>query len=208
MQELINRVNSAIAKAVTGQTKLTKTELTAEGMSSEKVRILLNELVKSDTKYLEIGVWKGSTFISAMRGNTPKSAVAIDNFSQFNGNMEIFNAACAASNVKDFTILDEDCFNLLPESKQSIKDVDVYFYDGDHRAEDQRQAITYYMENLANKFILIVDDYNWQSVVVGTKKGLEENNITVHADWSLPAYVEGDPQNWWNGLYVAVCEKA
>ena len=47
-------------------------------MASGKVRHLLNNLAAR--RYLEVGVWKGATFVAACYGRRLESATAIDNF--------------------------------------------------------------------------------------------------------------------------------
>lgn len=45
-------------------------------------------------RYMEIGAWKGSTHISALYKNFPEYTIAIDNFSQYEGTLEIFKENC------------------------------------------------------------------------------------------------------------------
>jgi hypothetical protein len=207
LQEYTERVQNAVNCAVDGKTKLTPNQLDLEGMSSKKNRILLNELVKDGDRYLEIGVWKGSTFVSALYGNKYESAVAIDNFSQFDGDRQKFFDHCALSEIKDFTFINNDCFKLPPEEKEHVSKINVYFYDGDHREEDQKLALTYYLDNLADEFIFIVDDWNHPPAKSGTYLGLKESNLKVHQEWQLKADHNGDRATWWNGIYIAICEK-
>ena len=54
-------------------------------MSGKKTRHFYNNICSmKNSRYLEIGTWKGSTLCSAMCNNKMK-CVAIDNWSQFNG---------------------------------------------------------------------------------------------------------------------------
>jgi hypothetical protein len=208
--DYISRVERSIENALQAKTKLTETQLLLEGMSSNKNRIFLNELLSydaSNVNYLEIGTWFGSTLISALYKNEVKSAVAIDNFAQFGGNYSKFVTNCLESGVQNFKFLNADCFNLSAEDKSAVKDVNIYFYDGDHTHEDQRKALTYYIDGMKDVFIFIVDDWNHEPAKTGTRQGLIETNLTVHKEWELPANYNGDRENWWNGLYVAVCEK-
>jgi hypothetical protein len=85
MIDYISRVEQAIAKAERQETKLTESQLNPHilpGMSGKKSRVLLNELVQPDIKYLEVGVYVGSTFISACYKNNPISAQSIDLFAE------------------------------------------------------------------------------------------------------------------------------
>ena len=188
IEEYINRVELAIQKALknSGDTKLTQEIFKLSGMSSPEVRILLNEVVKEGDKYLEIGVHRGSTFVSAMYKNNALG-VAIDNFSQFGG-QEVknwFDQACKENNVDNFMFLNKDCFDLMPEDKDLIVDTNVYFYDGDHRHEDQERALTYYFDLMSDVFIFVVDDWNHEPARTGTRSGLELTKAVVHKEWEL-----------------------
>ena len=207
MKSYIERVNNAIKKAEKKISNLPQDVLNMEGMSSKKVRMFLNELMEADTRYLEIGVWKGSTFISAMYGKKPEAAFAIDNWSQFGGNATVFSNNCVAHDVLDFITFHRDCFNLSDEEKKQIKNINLYFYDGGHKAHDTKAALTYYLPMLADEFILIIDDWNWEPVKLGARAGIEETGIKIKKEWELPADRNGDTAKWWNGVYVAVCEK-
>lgn len=213
----IDRVEDAIKVANTShskkpKTKLTEFELTMIGMSARKNRIFLNELIKPDTRYLEVGVFKGSTFVSALYGNTPEYAVAVDNFTQFDEqgkNLEIFKEATIEHGIKDFTLLNADCFNIPPNLQDYVlnKGFNTYFYDGGHTEDDQYRALYYYYMTLASVFIYMCDDWNMVEAQVGTKRAQTDLKLTIHKEWELPAEYNGDLKGWWNGLYVAVCEK-
>jgi hypothetical protein len=212
VEEIVNqyiaRVEAALEKANRNFTKLEYNQLELDGMSSTKNRILLNELVADDTRYLEIGVFRGSTFVAALYKNSPKSAVAIDNFSMFGGTLEVFTRHCAENDVaKNMAILSKDCFELNETDFRLIDGTNVYFYDGQHREIDQEMALTYYIKSLADVFIYIVDDWNHGPAQTGTRKGIEKTNLKIHKEWILPADRNGDKAKWWNGFYVAICEK-
>jgi Methyltransferase domain len=198
--EYILRVESAIGNAIGGTTKLSEQVLSLGGMSVRQNRIFLNEIVKEDTNYLEIGVCGGSTFISANYKNNPASSFAVDNWSQFSGTLDGFKTNCNNNEVVNFEMIETDCFNVSPELKSKVKDINVYFYDGDHREQDQRMALTYWLDNLANVFIYIVDDWNHQPAKDGTRNAYKEleAKLKVHKEWEHP---------WHNGTYIAVCEK-
>lgn len=211
-KKYIERVEAALEAANTGTTKLTQAEFDLEGMSSRKNRILLNELVKDDTRYLEIGVWRGSTFVAALLGNKPEYAVAIDNFSQFDNdgkNSERFKKVVTDRNITDFTLLNADCFNIPPNLENLLlgQNFNTYFYDGDHKEQDQYLALAYYYPTLANTFIFIVDDWNWEPSRHGTRRAIAELDLKIHKEWELFNEGGGNKEHWWNGLYIAVCEK-
>lgn len=205
IEDYINRVDAAIAKAMSSESKLEERHFALNGMSAKENRILLNELLKAGDKYLEIGVHRGSTFVSAMYNNDVK-AVAIDNFSQFGQVRDEFLHNCSLSGITEkMTFVEADCFNLTDEQKELIRGTNVYFYDGDHRHEDQEMALTYYLDYLADPFIFIVDDWNHQPAVNGTESGIRLTNLKVHKEWILNSANTG--KGWHNALYVAVLSR-
>lgn len=247
----ISIVENAIKCADDKKTKLTLEQFSVMGMSSYKVRIFLNEIIKPSTRYLEIGVWAGSTFVAALHENSPECAIAIDNFSEFThetyaseikhdtsidqiiamaeeeasnnvySSKDTFFDNLKKNNIRNYSFINADCFNLISDDKESIKNINTYLYDGGHTAEDHRKALTYYYDNLSDIFILIIDDWNYDPVKVGTRLGIQETNLKIHKEWELPAnsyhkqtingqeveIFDGDRHQWWNGYYVAVCEK-
>jgi len=208
MTALIDFVASSIDSSERLLSQLSPDVLALKGMSSPKVRHLLNNLgAHPNTRYLEVGVWAGSTFISALYGNarTIIGADAIDNFSQFDGSRETFEANCRAH-------LGDRRFNLHIHSFREVTPtlqppINVYFYDGNHSALDQRDALLHFWPCLADEFVFVVDDWNCPDAKLGTQDGIAKSECEVTKYWELPAAFNGDTQQWWNGLFVAVIHK-
>lgn len=210
-EKLVVHVKQSIKNAEQGLSKLSPEILSIEGMSSNKVRHLLNNLCAlANTHYLEVGCWKGSTWISALYGNNHSitNAVAIDNWSEFGGPEKDFLNNCSYFlNGITYQYYSVDSFKL--DVRKAIPDpVNVYFYDGNHSELAQEMALTYYDSVFADEFILIVDDWNWQNVRQGTHNAIIKLNYQIIASFVLPALFTGDKENWWNGIYVAVIRKS
>lgn len=205
---LVEHLKNAISQAQRGKSKLTPEVLAIEGQSSPKVRHLLNQLCTLDqASYLEIGCWKGSTWVSALYGNEKSvaAAIAIDNWMYASQND--FKANCDKFLKRlPYLCISADCFAIKPEVHIK-RGVNVYFYDGAHGPLDQERAFTHYNEVFEKVFIAIVDDYNVRGVQKGTQSAIEKLGYTVHYAEILPAAFNGDTLQWWNGLYVAVLEK-
>lgn len=179
--------------------------LSLNGMSSDKNRHLLNNLCSlQGARYLEIGVWQGSTFTSAGYRNQIKMT-AVDNWSQFDGPKETFRRNCLAHVQNEKTLFDTDCFTI--RLKELPGKYHLYFYDGHHSYESQYQAFRYFDPVLESVFIAIVDDYNNDAVQRGTQDAFRDLGYTVVFEKYLPSRGNGDMSSWWNGFYVALVRK-
>jgi hypothetical protein len=207
---LVEHVKESIARAEQGDSALTTPILQLRGMSSAKVRHLLNNLCsRPDTHYLEIGVWAGSTFVSALYENQlTASGIAIDNWSGFGGPEAEFRQNCKRHLHPDsYQVYSVDSFAIDP-TKLIPDPITVYFYDGNHSRDGQKKAFTYYNSVLDDLFVAIVDDWNRVSTVqAGTRDAFAELGYTVLYEAELPGLVPNDRAQWWNGLYVAVVRK-
>jgi len=186
--------------------------LSLSGFSSFKVKHFLNNVCASvaDLKYLEIGVMYGSTLLCASFRNKGEF-YGIDNFCGFGGpqneeilkaNIEAFKDDCTVS----FTT--GDCWD------QEVKDkipggINVYFFDGEHTYEEQYKALVEYYDKLADEFIFIVDDWNWDGPREGTFKSIEDMNLKTVFTLELftPDKQNGCADSWWNGLGIFVLNK-
>ena len=90
-------------------------------MSGEKTRHFYNNICSMpDARYLEVGVWKGSSFCSAMCNNT-MTCLAIDNWAGVNGRQYLkhikeefaINFRKFAGQNKAF-FLEKNCWKILP----------------------------------------------------------------------------------------------
>lgn len=207
---LIEHVKNSIAKADRGISKLNNDILHLEGMSSPKGRHLLNNLCSLPrTNYLEIGCWKGSTLISALFKNQSSvdHATALDNWAEFGGPFQEFKRNCERFLPKNsYQFFSVNSFSIDP-LKIIKQPVNIYFYDGDHSALAQQLAFEYYNQILDNVFIAIVDDWDHLPVQEGTYRAFKNLNYKILFEIVLPARFNGDTEQWWNGLYVAVIRK-
>lgn len=188
--------------------KVTNDIMSIEGMSGAVYkrfanRLLSNEIVKN---YLEIGVWKGSTAIAALHGNQNRlKYTVIDNFSLFGGPKQDFIGNWNKYIGGTPNLIDEDCFSFDPIKKE-ISDIDVYFYDGEHKEEDQYLALKHYYFAMASSFIFIVDDWNWEQVRNGTYRALKELEFKIVYKKEFTSN-STDSSGWWNGCGIFVLEK-
>lgn len=213
--EMVKVVRDSLQQAYCGDPSISKDLEKLEGMSSRRFRFFLNLLPKKIDKprYLEVGLWKGSTFCSAIWNNASLTAAGVDNWSLFGGPKE----ACL-ENVKKFSegnpkisVIDSD-FKKVTYTKLQGSPFNIYFYDGGHSYEEQRDCLKIVDAALDNKFLFIVDDYNWKEVREGTKDALKGYNVLYQFEVRTTMDDSHSSQsntysNHHNGLFVAVLQK-
>ena len=206
---------SAFNRAMVYDGKLSDEILTMEGMSGRKARFFLNNLISSlsDARYLEIGVWRGSTLCSAIYGNQV-TAVAIDNWSQFGNPVSEFVANLEKFKGKaEVRIIETD----FREARFStLGKYNVYTFDGPHLEPDQYDGVALVLPALDDEFILIVDDWNWAPVRNGTLQAIA--NLKLHVDLQIEVRTTLDDthakdpsrqhSDWHNGYFIAALRKS
>lgn len=197
------------------RSKLTDEALAVPGLTSLKIRHLMNNLGAISNDFLEIGSHKGGTFCSTVFGNDHLgTTVAVDNFSEFNKE-EGHPMSHLLSNVGrfkpgkiKFTLVNKNCWE-RPLMSIDGNCFDLYLYDGPHNLEDQRRACTQFLDSMANQFIFCVDDYSvWPFVKEGTQLGIRDSGCKVLFEQELYNGIEGDNFGWHMGFYVALLEKS
>jgi len=186
--------------------------LSIDGMSGAKYKRFTNRLLSKEAvkSYLEIGVWKGSTAIAALFGNTGRlKYTLVDNWSEFGGPRQEF-----ADNWKKFigsepSLIDRDCFSINPID-HGVSEIDVYFYDGAHDENSQYLALKHYYESMNHSFVFLVDDWDWPAVKTGTDRAISDLRLNVVYRQEFRGEFRGGPfdaDNWWNGCGIFVLEK-
>lgn len=190
------------------------------GLSSDTIRHFLNSLCShEDTVYLELGTYLGSTFFAASQGNQTK-CFGVDDFSQPNckpmmdhirwtevGNpfdtfvdkwnkYENGNSVFLKTSITDLT--EEDFEGYKPN---------VIFYDANHDMMEQMNNLTHILPFVSDKFILIVDDANFDGVVDSTIQFVKENNMICYFERRILSAIIENPNHWWNGVHILVLEK-
>jgi hypothetical protein len=214
LEYLINHVSNSIKNAYLNTSKLSQEILTMEGMSGDKTRHLYNNICDlSGVHYLEVGTWKGSSFISALYKNNIYGT-SIDNWSQFEGPSNEFYSNIIYFLKKNFcnlNIIDKDSWNVT--YKDIEKPIHIFMYDGAHTYEDQKKAITYYHNFFSKYVIIMVDDWtcDWVDVRKGTLDGIKEMNLKIHYQNEIGLVNTNNHHTggntFWNGCGVFVCER-
>lgn len=219
---LLTRVVYSLSSAFANESKLDMSlfnRVTLCGFSGESFRHFMNNMgVLEGLRYLEVGAYCGSTFLSLLYKNTDSVdfVYAVDNWSEFNlegsHSRETFyrNLNFLLPEFKKLKVIEADCFSF----DKSLIDhkINFYFYDGPHSEEDHYNAFVYYDDLFEDKFVTVIDDWNSEKVKRGTRKAFEELGYEIIASWEIdtsdkPDWSENPDVNWWRGVYICVIDK-
>jgi hypothetical protein len=186
-----------------------------DGMSGQKYRAFINNLVRScpNPRYLEVGSWAGSTATAALSGNCA-SALCIDNWSQFGGPKDQFfqNMKVVLSEKIQFKFMECDFRSV---DYGSIGKFNIYLFDGPHVEAAQYDGVVIVQPALTETFFLIVDDWNWRAVRLGTLRALTASRCQLECSIEVRTTLDdshpsicGKQSDWHNGYFIAVLRKA
>jgi predicted O-methyltransferase YrrM len=185
------------------------------GLTSSRVRTLINSLAKGVGSYLEVGSYLGATATAALANNM-LSAYFVDKW-QENIQPQREDIVTPDNSKKAFLkniekvsgnslvkVYDNDLFET--PIHEFTNQIQMFFYDGPHDHDSTSQAVQYYWSCFQTECILVFDDANWEGVVSGANQGIESmKGRMVYKKIILNS--EENPNEWWNGLYVVVIRK-
>lgn len=211
---LVRRLEEALEVATQPSLPLAPAVREVEGMSGLRYRLLVNALVARmpGARYLEVGSWRGSTAAAALHGNAAHG-LCIDNWSLFGGPKEEFlrTMEVVAGPPASWEHLEGD-FRQVDYARLGA--FDVYLFDGPHGQQDQYDGVTLAQPALAATHVLVVDDWNWPAVRLGTLQALRDLHVGLHACLEVRTTLDGthgEPRgkdsDWHNGYFVAVVGK-
>lgn len=212
MTSKVEQVIDAIAKAKKRQSKMDEVAWGVPALSSLNIRHLMNNLGAISTRYLECGVHRGGLFCSTIRNNNIDIAYAIDSFESDKTTGENIEDEFDKNSLNcvegtETTILTTISDTFLVNPKETLPfDIDLYLYDAAHDYQSQRNAMSFFFDNMADEFVVCVDDYDWIAVEEGTQHGLTDINAEVLFE-EVWAGDDHDNEGNWNGFYIAVLKK-
>jgi len=210
IEKYIKHSISSYEMANNNISKLNEEILNLQGYTGNKTRHLYNNLCNiDDINYLEVGSWLGSSLISSLYENNCKG-IAIENWSEghIGSNQESFKIFQQNTNNflknKNFHLIEKDCFT-IDENDVKESSVDIYLYDGNHESHFHELGINYFERFLSKYSIIIVDDWSWNKVQVGTYNGFQKSKLNIHH--KIEHFSSDDKSGYWNGFAIFVCEK-
>ena len=211
-------IENSFTSAISGKSNLSDEVKKMKGLSGRKFRVMMNNLIKSfkDPKYLEIGSWLGSSVCSVCFKNKV-NITCIDDWSQnFSTNLDskkIFKRNLKKNLNEDIStqIIEKDFRKV---NFKHIKNINIYFYDGSHHYEDHYEAIKLVLPALTKKFILIIDDWNWEQVRKGTLDSIHNEKLKIVSKLEIKTTTDnsssliiGENSDWHQGVAFFVVKK-
>lgn len=132
-------------------------------------------------QYLEIGIYQASNLVQIATKNKDVVCCGVDNFSEnFEENKnysnptteEVVSKRLFDLKLKNCVIIKDDFRNFLKTT--NIKNVELYFFDGPHRLQDQIDGIEMALPILADRAIIFIDDHASENVQESTRILLEK----------------------------------
>ncbi|HXG29186.1 MAG TPA: class I SAM-dependent methyltransferase [Nevskiales bacterium] len=111
-----------------------------------------------DQAFVNVGVWNGFTFLAGMMRNADKTCIGVDNFSEFGGPREAFQARFRHYKSPNHFFYDMDYREYF--AKVHKQPIGFYIYDGEHSYENQLEGLKVAEPHFAPGCIVLVDDTN------------------------------------------------
>ena len=184
-------------------------ERDVDGMSCENVRFLINELVRRfapNGVYLEVGMYRGCSILSAALFNQGRRCIGIDSFSEFDEdgtNHEVLKTNLAKfgnpSNIEYHNLDYREAIGRIFAQEPDLK-VDVYYYDGEHTYEQQVAGLEIILPHLSERCAILVDDLNWEHV-----ERANTDFLRAHPEFESAFKIKArgcGTDDWWHGFEV------
>lgn len=195
------------------------------GLSGTKIisliRNLAEKIVNHDTTYLEVGVYRGLTLLSAAASVPEYEVFGIDNFAFFDSegkNLAIIKERMRKLGIKNARIINKDYEDALENLNAFTggKKAGIYFIDGPHDYRSQLMCLLLVKPWLSDDAVIIIDDCNYLHVRQANMDFLKTN---PEFKLVFQTYTKAHPSNlspderkeaesgWWNGINVIVRDR-
>lgn len=217
-------IDAALELSDNGISKISEREREIFGLSSSRLRSLLNNLCsKADTAYLELGIYKGATLISALYGNPQLKAIGVDNYkyderepkkwaesstiwenikSQLHDNLRRYTDPDMSVNTKNITLLEQD-FETVDWAKQPKSD--VCFFDINPVTESQYDVFfTEVTKSLKSESLIIFTNYSNDKNANELEAALEKHSDKITVNWKRKRISSGlsDATQYYSGVLI------
>jgi hypothetical protein len=122
-----------------------------------------------------------------------------------------YNIKQVLSSEIEFDVIESDFRSV---DYRRIGRFNIFLFDGPHEERDQYDGIMLAQPALDDHLTLIVDDWNWRQVRLGTFRAIVDGGWSVEASIEIRTTrdntspkVEGKESEWHNGYFLAVLRK-
>lgn len=179
------------------------------GLTSPKSQHFLS-LICKNKNVLEVGYYKGASTIPI--ASTAKYVLTVDNLSFIESvpikNINIGNTNqtleynLLTRNITNVDIINDNIFSENTFNKINKMNFDIIFYDASHKIEDVFKFLMLYEKTLNNK-ILILDDYNFESVREAVNFFINTKSKVIKYKKEIITNSES-LNDFWNGIGIFV----
>jgi hypothetical protein len=217
-------VSAVLELSDNGLSKISERERELFGLSSDRLRSLINNLCsKENTNYLELGVYKGSTIISALYGNPTLKAVGVDNYkyderepkkwaaentvwenvrSQLHSNISKYKDPDMKVNIDNLTIIESN-FQDIEWDKQGK--FDICFFDiSPAKEEDYEAFFTKVIPAMKTESVIMFSNYSNDKNANDLQKALEKHKSLFDVQWRKQRISSGlsDATQYFSGILI------
>jgi len=215
-------VENALSRAINSYRDLPDVCISTVGYSGYKTRYFINNLMRTvmTPKYLQVGLWKGSMFCSAIGGIPGVTAVGIDNFSFQPDRAELdMNIRMVKYSSSTVEIIERDFNGVSLDSRGPFN---VMLYDGG-RGVDPSTILPTVINSMDSSFVFIVQDWDHaygggdSPLNAGVLDSITSLGLTTqyYTDLQTGGFYESGGNNasdvyytdWHNGLGIFVLSK-
>jgi hypothetical protein len=133
-------------------------------MSTFAIAAMINEGVRrmpAGQRFVNVGVWCGFTYFAGLVGNTEKSCVGVDNFSEFGSPRDLFLQRFDAHRSASHRFYEMDFADYFRDVHRAP--IGFYIYDGSHDYASQLEGLRAAEPFFAPGCVVLVDDTNWNA---------------------------------------------
>lgn len=151
------------------------------------------------TKFVNVGVWHGYSFLAGIVSNKNRECVAIDNFSQF-GNPKIeFMKRFDLIKSPNHYFYETNYENYFANIHSGL--IGFYIYDGDHIYQEQMRGLEVAEPFFATGCVILVDDTNDPEPRQATLDFINRHPTRYRILFDHKTLGNGHPTHW-NGVMI------
>lgn len=159
---------------------------------------LIVSKMPADQMYVNVGFWHGFSLFAGMLENPTKQCIGIDNFSQFGDPQLRFLEEFSKRRSPLHQFFQQDYRDYFATHSGPIG---LYFYDGDHAYEHQKEGLELAHPFMAKSGLILVDDTNWDDPRKATEDFLSEHAGDYECIVDLKTAHNSHP-TFWNGIMI------